>query len=213
MDGNRGVSDSQYLAGVEGMGYPATVPPPSAPPLRCRTVARPERKPRKSTAMPVQNYVSGAVTAAQGTTVTTALGTIRSTLTCLRNLTPEDRRSIPKMGGKSFLFVNQAFQAAKTNSGKLPASFDLPGFESDLALYNALLPLASQITQLNELFDDTMLALGSDLYSESLEAYTYLKAGNAAAGLDELKATMSKRFMRSKPAKEETPAATPAATT
>jgi hypothetical protein len=163
--------------------------------------------------MSVQNLVSGAVTTAQSTAVTTAIGTIRSNVTCLRNLTVEDRRFLPKMGGKSFLFVNQVLQAAKTNSGKLPASFDLPGFDADLALYNALLPLASQITQLNELFDDTLLALGSDLYSESLEAYGYLKAGNTAAGLDELKATMSKRFSVRKAAKEETPAATPAAAT
>jgi len=163
--------------------------------------------------MPVQNFVSGAITAAQSTAVTTAVGTIRTNLAFLRNLSPEDRRTIPKMGGKSFLFVNQVLQAGKANSGKLPASFDLPGFDADLALYNALLPLATQITQLAELFDDTVLALGSDLYSESLEAYGYLKAGNAAAGLDDLKATMSKRFMRSKSTKEETPAATPAATT
>ncbi|MEN6545243.1 MAG: hypothetical protein ABFE07_04305 [Armatimonadia bacterium] len=163
--------------------------------------------------MAVQNFVSGAITAAQSTAVVTAVGTVRSNVTCLRNLTPDDRRTIPKMGGKSFLFVAQVLQAAKANNGKLPASFDLAGFEADLALYNALLPLATQITQLAELFDDTMLALGSDLYSESLEAYGYLKAGNASAGLDELKATMSKRFMRSKSTKEETPAAAPAATT
>lgn len=160
--------------------------------------------------MPVQNLVSAALTPAQVTAATTAIGTIRTNLPFLRNLTIEERRALPKMGPRSLAFVNQALLAAKANGGKLPASFDLPGFEADLALYNALGPIATQLTQLQELFDDTLLALTSDLYSEALEAYTYLKAGNATAGLDELKASLSQRFMpRAKPAKEkeETPAA------
>jgi len=160
--------------------------------------------------MPVQNLVSAALTPAQVTAATTAIGTIRSNLPFLRNLTIEERRALPKMGPRSLAFVNQALLAAKANGGKLPASFDLPGFEADLALYNALGPIATQLTQLQELFDDTQLALTSDLYSEALEAYTYLKAGNATAGLDELKASLSQRFMpRAKPAKEKE--ATPAA--
>jgi hypothetical protein len=159
--------------------------------------------------MPVANLVSGALTAAQVTAISTALGTIRTNLPFLRNLSPDDRHTLPKMGTASLPFVSQSLLAAKANPTVLPASFDLPGFDADMALYQALGPISTQITQLNELFNDTMLALGSDLYSEALDAYLYLKAGNGAAGLDELKATMGKRFMKRTAAKTETPAPVP----
>lgn len=155
--------------------------------------------------MPTSNYVSGTLTAAQVTAIIGALATIRTNLPFLRNLDPEDRRSLPKMGPKTQPFVTQVFLAAKANPATLPASFDLPGYEADLALWQALGPIATQLTQLAELFDDTMIALGSDLYSESLDAYTYLKAGNGASGLDELRSTMGKRFMKRSAKTAETP--------
>ena len=212
MDGNRGVSDSQYLAGVEGMGYPATVPPPSAPPLRCRTVARPARKPQALLAMPTYNYVSGSLTAAQVTAITSAIATIRTNLPFLHPLSPEDRHALPKMGQKSQPFVSQVYVAAKANPTALPASFDLAAFDSDFALWQALGPIGAQLSLLSEAFDDTMLALGSDLYSESLDAYVYLKTGNAANAINDLRTSIGRRFSK-RSTKEEPPAATPAAAT
>ena len=212
MDGNRGVSDSQYLAGVERTGYPATVPPPPAP--HCG--AGPWRAPCSATpstlVMPTYNYVSGSLTAAQVTAILNAVATIRTNLPFLHPLSPEDRHALPKMGQKSQPFVSQVYLAAKANPTALPASFDLAAFDTDYALWQALGPIGAQLSQLAEAFDDTMLALGSDLYSESLDAYVYLKTGNAANTVNDLRTSIGRRFAK-RSTKEETPAATPAATT
>ena len=61
---------------------------------------------------------------------------------------------------------------------------------------NALQPVALQLTQLQEFFDDTIAALGSDLFSEALAAYAYMKAAGSGQGLDDLKALLSQRFAR-----------------
>ena len=76
------------------------------------------------------------------------------------------------------------------------ARADLAGFERDYALWLALAPVAQQLGQFQELFDDTMTALSSDLYTEALAVYSYLKAGGADAGLNDVRAAIGKRFAR-----------------
>ncbi len=55
--------------------------------------------------MPTYNYVSGTLTAAQVTAITTAIATIRTNLPFLHPLSSEDRHALPKMGQKSQPFV------------------------------------------------------------------------------------------------------------
>lgn len=154
--------------------------------------------------MNIKNYVSATFDTAAQQTVTTALADLLAGLPFLIDLSPEDRRFMPKMGPKSQAFVEKCLEAAKANPKALSGSFDLAEFERDLALWKALQPIALKVAQLNELLDDTLTAVGSDLYTEALACYGYLKAAGNNAGLDDLKSQLSTRFSRR-------PAARPAA--
>ena len=146
--------------------------------------------------MSVTNYVAASLGADDSSAILAAIAIMHQKMPFLINLPPEDRRALPKMGDKSRAFVDKTLLAAQANKTLLPANFDLAGFEQDYALWLALAPVAQQLRQFQELFDDTMTALSSDLYTESLAAYSYLKAGGADAGLNEVRAAIGKRFAR-----------------
>lgn len=77
-------------------------------------------------------------------------------------------------------------------------------FARDWALWAQLGPLATQVTQLSELLDDTQAALGSDLMNAAVSAYGFLNQAETGA-LEEVRSAPGKRFERRSSA-----AATPA---
>ncbi|HEY0943627.1 MAG TPA: hypothetical protein VGD81_00105 [Opitutaceae bacterium] len=142
--------------------------------------------------------MSASLAAADQAAALQAIATLREKLPFLIDLTPEQRRHLPKMGDKSRAFVERTLQACQANGAVLPPTFDVAEFERDLALWLALAPVVAQVTQLQELLEDTLIAVGSDLYAASLVGYGYLKLSGAGAGLDELRAAMSARFRKAK---------------
>jgi len=152
--------------------------------------------------------VSGTVSSEDITTIVASIRNIREKLPFLHGLSTEDRQGLPKLGDKSQAFVAQALQAANANPKLLPSSFDLAEFQRDYALWQALQPAITELTQLAELADDTLVGLGSDLFTEALAVYGYLQMSDPDNGLKDLKASLSQRFKRS-----SNGAATPSAVT
>jgi hypothetical protein len=128
---------------------------------------------------------------------------IRQKLPFLIDLTIEERKRLAKMGDKSEAFVRKALEAVQSNPDALPRSFDAAEFARDGALWDAFSPIASQVAQLAEMVDDTLVALSADLYDEALTAYGMLKAAGSEGGLDEIKASLSLRFRRGRGAKSD----------
>ncbi|MDZ8184503.1 MAG: hypothetical protein RMX96_06595 [Nostoc sp. ChiSLP02] len=131
-----------------------------------------------------------------------AIKTIREKLPFLVDLSPDDRKTLPKMGDKSRAFVSKALQVAAQNPDFLPRSFNLDEMQKDVQLYEALYPVLLSLTQLQELVDDTSLAVGSEAYAAALQVYNYAKSSGQGAGLDAVVVEMGKRFAR-KPVKVE----------
>ncbi|MEH2263190.1 hypothetical protein [Nostoc sp.] len=131
-----------------------------------------------------------------------AIATIKEKLPFLVDLSADDRKTLPKMGDKSRAFVSIALEVATQNPEFLPRSFDLEEMRKDVQLFEALYPVLLSLTQLQELVDDTSLAVGSEAYAAALHVYNYAKASGQGAGLDGVVAEMGKRFTR-KPLKSE----------
>ncbi|MEH1970794.1 MULTISPECIES: hypothetical protein [unclassified Nostoc] len=131
-----------------------------------------------------------------------AITTIKEKLPFLVDLSSDDRKTLPKMGDKSRAFVSIALEVAAQNPEFLPRSFDLDEMRKDVQLYEALYPVLLSLTQLQELVDDTSLAVGSEAYAAALQVYNYAKASGQGTGLDAVVVEMRKRFAR-KPAKAE----------
>ena len=143
-----------------------------------------------------ENRISTSLSPADREAVLAAVSTIREKLPFLLDLTVEERRSLPKMGDKSRAFVSKALEVATQNPAFLPRSFDIEEMRRDVELFQALHPILLSLTQLQELLDDTYLAVGSDAYTAGLVVYNYAKNSGQGAGLDAVVDEMGRRFAR-----------------
>jgi hypothetical protein len=89
-----------------------------------------------------------------------------------------------------------ALEVAAQNPDFLPRSFDLDEMRRDVELFEALYPILLSLTQLQELIDDTFVAVGSEAYAAGLMVYNYAKASGKGAGLDAALDDMGRRFAR-----------------
>jgi hypothetical protein len=142
------------------------------------------------------NRISADLSQTDQQAVLAAINTIRQKLPFLIDLTPEDRRALPRMGDKSRAFVQQALELATQNPDILPRSFDVEEMRKDVELFSALSPLLAALAQLQELMEDTYLAVGSEAYTAALLVYQYARAGGQGAALDGALDALSQRFAR-----------------
>ncbi|MBD2211008.1 hypothetical protein H6G64_36610 [Calothrix sp. FACHB-156] len=140
--------------------------------------------------------VSAKLTAADREAVMEAISTIRQKLPFLIDLSTEERKALPKLGDKSRAFVSKALEIAAQNPDFLPRSFDVDEMRRDIELFEALYPILLSLTQLQELVDDTSVAVGSEAYAAGLLVYNYAKASGKGAGLDSMVDDLGRRFAR-----------------
>ncbi|MEH1937872.1 MAG: hypothetical protein V7L14_30025 [Nostoc sp.] len=140
--------------------------------------------------------ISATLTQTERDAVLQAIATIKEKLPFLVDLSADDRKALPKMGDKSRDFVSIALEVAAQNPEFLPRSFDIDEMQKDVQLFEALYPVLLSLTQLQELVDDTTLAVGSEAYAAALQVYNYAKASGQGAGLDAVIVEMGRRFAR-----------------
>jgi len=142
------------------------------------------------------NRVSATLSPADQGEVLAAIATIRKKLPFLIDLTPEERRALPRMGDGGRAFVSKAAQVAAQNPDFLPRSFDIDEMRHDAELFEALQPVALALTQLQELLDDTLMEVGGEAYSAALVVYHYAKNSGKGQALDAVADDLSRRFAR-----------------
>jgi hypothetical protein len=125
-----------------------------------------------------------------------AINTIKEKLPFLIDLTTEERKSLPKLGDKSRAFVSKALEIAAQNPDFLPRSFDVDEMRRDIELFEDLYPILLSLSQLQELIDDTSVAVGSEAYAAGLMVYNYAKASGKGAGLESMIDDLGRRFAR-----------------
>ena len=150
------------------------------------------------------NRVSATLAQADKDAVMQAIAVIKAKLPFLVDLSPEERRALPKMGDKSNAFVSKTLEVAKQNGDFLPRSFDVDEMAQDIALYQDLRSITLALTPLAELVDDTLVQVGSEAYAAALTVYQYAKNAGQGAALDSVADELSKRFARKSAAKPPT---------
>jgi len=140
--------------------------------------------------------ISATLDAKDRSAVMNAIATIKEKLPFLIDLNANERKALPKMGDKSRAFVSKALEVATQNPDFLPRSFDLEELRKDVQLFEAMYPIVVALTQLQELVDDTCLAVGSEAYAAALQVYSYAKASGQGSGLDGVVGEMGQRFAR-----------------
>jgi hypothetical protein len=169
-----------------------------------------KRRAKEKNLMP-DNRISASLSAADRQAVLDAINTIRQKLPFLVDLTPEERRALPKMGDSSRAFVAQALEIAKQNPDILPRSFDVEEMGKDVEMLDALAPIRTSLMQVSELVDDTCVGVGSEAYTSALLVYQYARSAGKGAALDGALDALGQRFARKsrRPASEKPSTSTP----
>jgi hypothetical protein len=155
-----------------------------------------------------QNLISFALDDATLASIDAALDSLETAFIGLIALTPEQRRSLARMGDKSEAFCRQTLTVLAQNPQVLPPSYDLAEAQDDLHTRDRLRPRLMRLMRLSERADDSDTALGSDVMSAALEGYALLRISGRNQGLESLRDALSARFAgrRRTPALAETPA-------
>jgi hypothetical protein len=143
-----------------------------------------------------QDLVHGELSIEQQHAVMDLIGQIRNQLPFLIDLNADDRRNLPKLGNKSRAFVDQGLALANQNPGILPRSFDLEEYGRDVALVRQLEPLVMALGQLQGRLEDTLLAAGSDAYSQTVLVYQAAKLAGKDGSLEQHLDALGRRFAR-----------------
>lgn len=142
------------------------------------------------------NRISATLSQSDKQAVLDAIITIRQKLPFLIDLSPEERKALPKMGETGRGFVVKALEIASQNEDILPRSFDVAEMRKDVELLDALLPVVTALSQLHELLDDTYTAVGSEAYASALLIYQYVRAAGKGSALDGALDALGQRFAR-----------------
>lgn len=144
----------------------------------------------------MENRINAELSETDRDKILNLLNQVRLLLPFQVNLTPEERKSLVKMGDKSRPFVEQTLIIAEQDESFLPRSFDVNAMRQDKELYEAMSPVFVQISMLFEAVQDTMLLVGSDLMVNALDIYNSAKRTNHGVALDNLVPLLGRRFSR-----------------
>jgi hypothetical protein len=115
-------------------------------------------------------------------------------------LTPEERRTIPKMSDKTIPFVEKSVEYCQTAPQFAPPYMDREALAGDMKVTQQLNPLFRTIKAMYDGLDDTVMEAGGEGYINALSYYNSVKqaAKMNVPGAKSLYDDLSKRFEKAK---------------
>jgi len=162
--------------------------------------------------MPNDNRISAEVTAAQKTAVMTKFTEINTTVDFLINLTKDERIQLPKLGPASLAFDEQCASYMASAPNLVPPFVDPAEVTKDRALRLVLADMLREARKLCEKLDDTLMLVGSEIWSADLSFYQTVRqaARRDVPGADTIYDDLKARFPGvSGDTEEEEPTPTP----
>ena len=142
----------------------------------------------------MQNSIDTSITTANRDQMLALIAQISDLMPVKVDLSPEDRKSLVKMGESGRPFVETTLNIVEQDDTFMPRSFDKTGMRKDSDFYTMMLPVWIQVIKLAEMFDDVMMLTGSDLIMAGLEVYKNLKNNGEGENLDNLVPLVGRRF-------------------
>lgn len=144
----------------------------------------------------MQNKIDATLSVADRDKILDFIGQARALLPFLIDLTTEDRQSLVKMGDSGRPFVEETLNLVEQDDTFMPRSFDKAEMRRDNDFYEIMKPVMTQLTQLSEAVNDTMMLTGSDLIMGGLDVYRNAKDNGRGENLDNLVPLLGNRFKR-----------------
>lgn len=161
--------------------------------------------------MALENLISMGLDAAEITQLDEALNKIIDIIKPKAiNLTPEERKLYGKVRYENVIWIDKNKGYISTNPEFVPNYLDTTEYNKDYAAFNAVKPIQQKLQQAYEMFDDTFILLGHDLFFNSLSYYYSVKsaAQSNAPGSTAIYNDLKQQFPGGRK-KKETPATPP----
>jgi len=152
--------------------------------------------------MPAQNLVSAHLAPETKTEILKAISDVRNRLEFLLSLQTKEIQGIFKASSGFAPFLELCYQATNKHPEILPNVFDATEFKQDYLLSRDLSEIASEIAQLSDALEKTLMAVNSDSMTAGLEVYAAVKQNrDKVAGLGVVADKMGEFFKRTPKAK------------
>lgn len=107
------------------------------------------------------------------------------------------------MGDRNRAFAGKVLEVSQQHPDFLPRSFSTEQLSADLASFDRLSSILMSLTQLRNLVDATVIAIGTEAYEQSLVAYRHAKVSGHGASLEAMMTDMKQHFMKKTKKKED----------
>jgi len=163
------------------------------------------------TTMPNDNKISASLSAQDMTDIMAAFATIKDKLPFLRNLTKDERRSLPTVGTERGGMMETFDLEMDLHPDLIPAYVDVPELNIDRALFSQLETIKVCAREICEGVEDTQQVVGSDIYLAYLSFYNSVKqaAKRAIVGADSIYQNLRRFFPRGRSTPPPAPAPNP----
>lgn len=122
-----------------------------------------------------QNLVSASITPAQQEEILTLINSLKSKLSFLKSFQPDEITSMLKAGNVISPLLDVANDVVEQHPEILPQIFDKVEYKKDYELYQMMKPILIKFNELHETLNRTNIAVGSDLFVETLDVYSSVK--------------------------------------
>lgn len=156
--------------------------------------------------MSKKNLISATFTPEE---IQEAIGKVTSILDSLKgrcvNLTPDERREYNRIGIRTENWARKVVNYMIEQPQFIPAFVDFTETKMDFDAREALKPLLRALEAARDMFDDTIMALGADLYGSELGYYSNVRmmAGQNVIGAKSVYEDLAAQFPRNTRGKKD----------
>jgi len=126
--------------------------------------------------MKENNRISKVLTKEEVMAIQQGVNQLKDTLNFLQNLTPNERKSLPKINSANKIFAEDSIHILDGKPKWIPEALDATEAKKDLKLFEQLDPIILELESLLRQMKDTQMIAGSRVYRVALSVYNLADA-------------------------------------
>ncbi len=122
------------------------------------------------------NRISRVLATEEITSIQDSIGSLKSALNFLQNLTPQERKNMPKINSANKIFAEDSIHILENRPAWIPDMLTAEEARKDLSLFEQLDPIILELESLLRQMKDTQIIAGSEAYRVALSVYSLADA-------------------------------------
>ncbi len=126
--------------------------------------------------MSENNRISRTLSLDEISTIRESMTTLKSSFNFLQNLTPNERKNLPKINSANKIFAEDGIHTLESKPQWVPDALTAEEARKDLTLFEQLDPIILELEILLRQMKDTQIIAGSEVYKTALAVYSLANA-------------------------------------